>query len=479
MKSLKENVLVNIGFIIVLCALGFVAMLTFRDLRVYRTESGWVNHTYRAIEINTQLLSNIKDAETGTRGFILSGDSNLLVPFINSYPRHRKLLDQLKMLSSDDEKQQERIDTLVELCEHRFELLNNWISKRATEGFSAAQTVFPMYKGKETMDHIRHLSMQIDAEERRLLEERQQNVINSFNSTQQVFVWTMVLSVIALCILFYFLKRQITRRRKMQHEAQEKVQTESLLAEIKSRQKTEVENQKLITSLMQHINNLQQFTYIVSHNLRSPVAKILGLSELFPTADENAKSFIINAMTKEAAYLDTVIKDLNTIVNIRNNQTENQEILNIKHECLIILDTLQQEIRKSNALINLHCTENKSVYAIKSYLVSILSNIIGNAIKYRDPARQLVININCSEQKNYDVIRIEDNGLGIDLTKNKDKIFGLYKRFHNHIEGRGIGLHISQTQMKMMEGKIEVESEPGHGTTFILYFLKKSVTVHE
>ena len=104
-----------------------------------------------------------------------------------------------------------------------------------------------------------------------------------------------------------------------------------------------------------------------------------------------------------------------------------------------------------------------------AYLESILYNIISNSIRYRHPERKPVILIKWITENNMNVLQISDNGVGIDLAKNADKIFGMYKTFTNNSDSKGIGLFITKNQIDAMGGNITVESEPNIGTTFKIY----------
>ena len=107
---------------------------------------------------------------------------------------------------------------------------------------------------------------------------------------------------------------------------------------------------------------------------------------------------------------------------------------------------------------------------IPSYVDNILLNVISNAIKFEDPRKECSIEISARKLKKYTVITVKDNGIGIDLEKNKTKIFGMYKTFHEHNDSRGVGLFISKNQIEAMKGKFVLKSKVGEGTTFNIYF---------
>jgi signal transduction histidine kinase len=129
-------------------------------------------------------------------------------------------------------------------------------------------------------------------------------------------------------------------------------------------------------------------------------------------------------------------------------------------------------ILESGVVITNHVSDKLNIEAIPAYLDSILLNLITNAIKYRSPNRAPTIDISSKNQGDYLVLSVKDNGLGLDLNKYKDKLFGMYKTFHNNPNSRGIGLFITKNQIEAMNGKIEVESKVDEGTTFKIYFPK-------
>jgi signal transduction histidine kinase len=133
---------------------------------------------------------------------------------------------------------------------------------------------------------------------------------------------------------------------------------------------------------------------------------------------------------------------------------------------------LEKEYEETNAKLDSDFRAAGKVFAVGPYVDSILYNLISNSIKYRHPDRQPLIQIRTSIERDFVKLTVTDNGLGIDLKKHRNNIFNLYKRFHLHMEGKGLGLYLVKTQMMALGGKIDVESEPEEGTTFQVYFKK-------
>ena len=135
-----------------------------------------------------------------------------------------------------------------------------------------------------------------------------------------------------------------------------------------------------------------------------------------------------------------------------------------------VVQSLEGELIQSEALITFDFNECPTIKYSKSYLESIFQNLLNNAIKYRSPKRKPQINVTTSLQEKSIVLRVEDNGLGIDMDKFRDKLFGLHKTFHEHQDARGVGLFLVKTQIEALGGSIDAESEIDKGTTFIIRF---------
>ncbi|MDX5418248.1 MAG: PAS domain S-box protein [Hymenobacteraceae bacterium] len=229
---------------------------------------------------------------------------------------------------------------------------------------------------------------------------------------------------------------------------------------------------ELTDQLLKQNQNLQQFAYIVSHNLRAPIANILGLTTIYnkhkPDSPMNPR--IIDNLFKSAKLLDTTIRDLNDILTIRSELDKVREEVFFGEIFEDVIDSLPAELIDEQADISVNFEQVPSVVAVRSYVHSIMLNMITNAFKYKSPDRNLQLRLKTFTIPNYICLSVADNGLGINLSKEKGKVFGLYKRFHTHTEGRGLGLHLVKTQAELLGGKVEVDSQVDVGTTFNIYF---------
>lgn len=217
---------------------------------------------------------------------------------------------------------------------------------------------------------------------------------------------------------------------------------------------------------------LLNFAHIVSHNLRSHVSNFSMLLDIykvdFPEQTENE---IFPMLTEASDSLIDTIEHLNEVVQIQSTEEKIDTIL-LLPVINKAVHSLKAEIQNLQAEIIVEVNSNVKVLAIPAYIESIMLNLISNALRYRSNQRipQLIIS---SIDNNSGTINVlfKDNGLGIDLAINGDKIFKMYKTFHQNAEARGVGLFITKNQCEAMNGTIEVMSEVGIGSTFVVSLL--------
>ncbi len=227
------------------------------------------------------------------------------------------------------------------------------------------------------------------------------------------------------------------------------------------------------TELIKHNNELRQFSHTVSHNLRGPVASLLGLVALVDHknfSEDNARIF--NHISTLTERLDNIIKDLSKIIDIRHDIFRIRQKINFDHEIKEVTQLLRKEIEAHHVKLITGIEIGTATYSIKPMLHSILYNLISNAIKFRSSERNPIIEVRAYEDQLYYFLEVKDNGLGIDLNKNKENLFKLYKRFHFHTEGKGLGLYLVKLQAETLGGSIEVESEMNRGTKFTVRIAK-------
>ncbi|MGC4040097.1 MAG: PAS domain S-box protein [Flavobacterium sp.] len=214
---------------------------------------------------------------------------------------------------------------------------------------------------------------------------------------------------------------------------------------------------------------LLNFSYIVSHNLRSHTSNIQTISDFLETAEtKEERDEMIDLLKRVSDSLNETMTNLNEVVSIRTNINLNIEKLNLWSYVENAKLILSQQIGKKNANVQNLVPKDIVISYNTAYLESILFNLISNAVRYSHKDRKPEIIITFDEKTRS--LRVEDNGIGIDLRKNGEKLFGMYKTFNNNPDSKGIGLFLVKNQVDAMGGTIIAESKLHEGTTFIIYF---------
>ncbi len=248
------------------------------------------------------------------------------------------------------------------------------------------------------------------------------------------------------------------------------------LKNITEKKHVNLERDKITADLVQRNKDLEQFTYIVSHNLRAPVANIRGLSNLlngFNVGDEADASAALQALSYSVNNLDKVIIDLNNILQIGKEVNNEIEIISLPDLVEEIKSGIHEMVRKSKASIIYNFKALDELYTLKGYMYSIFQNLVINSIKYKRQGVPPKIEISSTIVGDSIHLSFKDNGKGIDLVKNMPHLFGLYKRFDMTVEGKGMGLFMVKLQTESLGGTINVKSEINKGTEFILEFPMK------
>jgi PAS domain S-box-containing protein len=231
----------------------------------------------------------------------------------------------------------------------------------------------------------------------------------------------------------------------------------------------EIENQlnKSFHLVTEQNKRLLNFSYIVSHNLRSHTSNITSIIDIIETADSKDEIEQMVQLLKTVSYsLNETMLNLNQVVNIQTNIGLITESLNLKQYINNTLTILSDQITAKEVEIITSVPDDVHINYNPAYLESILHNLVSNAIRYSSIDKKPIINISYQEEGENKILQVSDNGIGIDLECNAHKIFGMYKTFTNNKDSKGIGLFITKNQIEAMGGYITVESELNKGTTF-------------
>lgn len=234
--------------------------------------------------------------------------------------------------------------------------------------------------------------------------------------------------------------------------------------------------QSLVDVNIEQNKRLMQFTHIISHNIRSHISNLKGIIEHVERHPEKSDTDFWRLIKQTTNSLDETILNLNDSITIQTSSNIPMKQIHLKEKIGMVKNSLSNILSEINIDIKyVQTTEDDLLYANPAYLDSILLNLISNSIKYRSEERIQDITIALSSIEKFKVLTVRDNGIGIDLQKNKDQLFGMYKTFNRNKDAKGLGLYITKVQVEAMKGKIEVESILGLGSSFIVYFPHQTI----
>ena len=247
----------------------------------------------------------------------------------------------------------------------------------------------------------------------------------------------------------------------------------SIQRDVTLRKNAEQEKEHLINELIHNNKELKQFSYITTHNLRAPLTNLLSICRLIDTAkiEDTRIQNLVEGFKQSTALLNETLNDLINILIIK----ENRQLITQEYAFSNVFDkvykSISNTIKSASATIETDFSDVDTIKFSKAYLESIFLNLLTNSVKYAHPERPAIIKIKSRiGDDGTTKLIFSDNGMGMDMKRIKDKIFGLYQQFHNNTDSKGIGLYLIHSQINALGGTIEVKSEVNVGTTFTITF---------
>ncbi len=248
-------------------------------------------------------------------------------------------------------------------------------------------------------------------------------------------------------------------------------------SDVSSIKALELELVNSIDSVKNQNNRLLNFSNIVSHNLKSYAGNLQAILDLYELADtEEEKTNMFGMLKSISKQFSNTIHQLNEISKSQNLAKLKPESIHLQSFTANVLNTLQVQIETNHATIENRIPDTIWLTANPVYIESILLNLITNAIKYRKPDLNPVVQLEATDDYNNIVLVVKDNGIGIDLAVHGKNLFGMYKTFHGNSDAQGIGLFLVKNQIESMGGNIAVTSAVNEGTVFTIHF-KKAYTL--
>lgn len=236
----------------------------------------------------------------------------------------------------------------------------------------------------------------------------------------------------------------------------------------------EADRSSLLTNLTNVNEDLRQLTYTTSHDLRSPVNNLLAVLDLldFSKINDNEATELIRIVKMSGEYLKETLDNYVDALSEKHHELASLEDVELQESLDNVLKSICSLVETSKATIHVDFSSTGKIRFNKNYMESVFLNLLTNSIKYASPDRLPVIQIRSETANGTDRLTFSDNGLGFDMEKVKDKIFGLHQKFHKHKDSKGIGLYLVHNHITSLAGKITVDSQENVGTTFTMTFRK-------
>ncbi|HXH99621.1 MAG TPA: CHASE3 domain-containing protein [Sphingobacteriaceae bacterium] len=458
--KISKNIYYLIGLAILIILINTLFFLHLVTLN--KKHHTFATTSYEVIYSATILLSTIKDAETGQRGFIITNDKKYLNPFNDAKLKLDSIYQVFKNLVANRKYKTVNMERLRGLVVDRMTELNETVLLKFTGSESELQEIVLSDQGRASMQGIREQINNLIIEEKLILQKHESDVDRFSHRTK---VYSVISNFILLIVAVFSLFTITDNRVRIKNLFKQIGDKNNLLEQQKGNL------QDLSKDLIKQNGELERFAYVASHDLRAPAANLEALLNLYKEAKDNTeRKSLVETMQDVTDNLSTKLNDLVELLRSKHEANLLNENLDFQEIYEKVIKNLSTEIQQTHANIDYDFSLAPTLNYPKSYLESILQNLISNALKYRHPERKPEIKIRSFKEKGKTHMVIADNGIGIDMIKHGSQLFGLYKTFQNHRNSKGIGLYITKAQIVSLGGNIEVESKLQEGTRFMISF---------
>jgi signal transduction histidine kinase len=463
---------------ILFAANSYVCFYNVRRLLEHSDAVGTARQTIIATE---SVLSTLKDAETGERGYLLTNDPAFLEPYEDAERRFPAEAAALRRLVDDDREEIRTFDRLRQTADQRLDALREAVRIRKQGRLDPDDELQRQKLGKGKMDQIRGLSEQLRATETRELQGRLDERNRSAGTATATLIGAGVINLLLLGAIAFAVRRdERVRAREIEQrvKAAEMEKNYLRVAEQYEERKRFAEALEALNARLEQSNReLQDFASVASHDLQEPLRKIQAFgdrlrkrfaAQLGPDGQD-----YLDRMHSAASRMATLIDDLLTFSRV-TTKAQPFAPVDLSHVVNEVLADLETRVESSGGRVEIE-HPLPTVEADALQMRQLFQNLIANGLKFRRPDMPPVVRVRAAILPPQNgsgpmcEIRVADNGIGFD-EKYLDRIFNVFQRLHgrNEYEGTGIGLAVVRKIAERHGGRVTAHAHEGEGATFVI-----------
>ena len=472
MRAKTKDTLVPVLLSAAILVVALNALFAFHTVRVLLDSEDWVQHTWQVIYQVELIMSSAKDAETGTRGYLITGDDKYLEPAVVARQQLPGELDTFDRLTRDNATQKPRVVEMRAVMEERLVTLQRGLDLRRESGnLDAVRPMVTTGTGKAQMDHLRRIADDMETEERRLLVIR----VGQAKTNSRLAVFSIALASGLDFLLIVLMFRYFAQERRLRIATEEvaerlavaHAETEQQADEVRLLNATLEERVKQRTAELEATNReLEAFSYSVSHDLRSPLRTIDGFSlaleeDYAGLVDATGVDYIRrvrNGVQRMGQLIDALLQ-LSRITRAEINR----EDVDVTAIARLVAGNLAEE--NTGTAVAFRVEDGMTATADPKLLQVALENLMGNAVKFSSKVEAPAVEVGWDKAQS--AFFVKDNGAGFDMYY-AEKLFNAFNRLHGDkdFKGSGIGLATVARVIRRHHGRIWADSKVDEGATF-------------
>jgi signal transduction histidine kinase len=471
MRSQPSRLLIPFLLLLAAVVVALNAWFGLRAVRSLYESEYWVAHTWQVINKVEGIMSLVKDAETGNRGYLLTGDTSYLLPYTDARQKLPAALDEFAALTTDNAEQRTHLVEMRAVIEQRLSLLQQGIDLRRNGNQDSLHALVISGTGKVEMDHLREIATEMETAERALLAERIHTAEKDNRRARTIIGLATFLDLLFIAFLFrYFMnerKLRVAAELNVERLAVARAETEEKAEEVRALNATLEDRVRQRTTELETINReLEAFSYSVSHDLRAPLRTIdgfsLALEEDYQDAvDETGRDYIrrVRSGVQRMGQLIDALLQLSRIT----RADLSREHFDLSEVASSVATMLRDENADRNIVIRIE--PGLEADGDPKLVRVALENLLGNAVKFSSRREEAVIDFGWDRREKAWFIR--DNGAGFDMHY-AGKLFNAFNRLHGDkdFKGSGIGLATVARVIHRHHGRIWANSAVDQGATF-------------